>query len=81
NPRGEDHIKILREIQAGMARPDRARVIPDRREAIACAVVGAGASDCVLVAGKGHEQTQDLGDRVVAFSDFEAVRSALGVAA
>lgn len=81
NPRGEDHIKILREIQAGMARPDRVRVIPDRRQAIGCAVAGAGDSDCVLVAGKGHEQSQDLGGRVVAFSDFDAVRSALVEAA
>ena len=76
NPRGEDPMKILREIQAGMARPDRVRVIPDRRQAIGCAVAGAGAADCVLVAGKGHEQIQDLGDRVIAFSDFDAVRSA-----
>lgn len=81
NPRGENHIKILREIQAGMARPDRVRVIPDRRQAIGCAVAGAGPSDCVLVAGKGHETTQDLGDRVIAFSDCEAVRCALVEAA
>jgi len=81
NPRGEDPVKILREIQAGMARPDRARVIPDRRQAIGCAVAVAASSDCVLVAGKGHEQTQDLGDRVIAFSDFDAVRNALGEAA
>ena len=81
NPRGEDHMKILREIQAGMARPERVRVIPDRRQAIGYAVAGVGASDCALVAGKGHETTQDLGDRVVAFSDFDAVRSALVEAA
>lgn len=81
NPRGEDPLKILREIQAGMARPDRVRVIPDRRQAIGCAVAGAGTGDCVLVAGKGHEQTQDLGDSVIAFSDFDAVRSALVEAA
>lgn len=81
NPRGEDPIKILREIQAGMARPDRVRVIPDRRQAIGCAVAGAGPSDCVLVAGKGHEQTQDLGNRVIEFSDFDAVRNALVEAA
>mgnify|MGYP005844064637 CR=1 FL=1 len=81
NPRGEEHVKILREIQAGMARPDRARVITDRRQAIGCAVAGAGPTDCVLVAGKGHETTQDLGDRVIAFSDFDAVRSALVEAA
>lgn len=81
NPRREDQVKILREIQAGMARPDRVRVIPDRRQAIGCAVAGAGVSDCVLVAGKGHEQTQDMGNRVIAFSDFDAVRSALVEAA
>ena len=80
-PRGEDELKILRDIQAGMARPDRVRVIPDRRQAIGCAVAGAGADDCVLVAGKGHEQTQDLGDSVIEFSDFDAVRSALVEAA
>lgn len=81
NPRGEESLKILREIQAGMARPERARVIPDRREAIGCAVSGAGTADCVLVAGKGHEQSQDFGDRRVAFCDFEAVRRALAEAA
>lgn len=81
NPRGEAPLQILRQIQAGMARPDRVRVIPDRRQAIGCAVAGAGAGDCVLVAGKGHEQTQDLGDSVIAFSDFDAVRSALVEAA
>ena len=81
NPRGEDPMKILREIQAGMARPDRVRVIPDRRQAIGCAVAGAGVGDCVLVAGKGHEQSQDLGEKVIAFSDFDAVKSALVEAA
>ena len=74
-------MKILREIQAGMARPDRARVIPDRRQAIGCAVAGTGTGDCVLVAGKGHEETQDLGHSVIPFSDFDAVRSALVEAA
>ena len=81
NPRAENPMKILREIQAGMARPDRVRVIPDRRQAIGCAVAGTGMGDCVLVAGKGHEQTQDLGDSVIAFSDFDAVKSALVQAA
>lgn len=81
NPRRENRMRIVREIEAGMARPDRARVIPDRREAIACAVASAEPGDCVLVAGKGHEQTQDLGDRVIEFSDFDAVRDALTEAA
>ncbi len=81
NPRREDPMRILREIQQGMARPDRTRVIPDRAEAIADAVSSAGPSDCVLVAGKGHERTQDFGSRVAEFSDFDAVRSALTEAA
>jgi UDP-N-acetylmuramoyl-L-alanyl-D-glutamate--2,6-diaminopimelate ligase len=81
NPRFEDPLRILRDIQAGMARPDRAAVVPDRRHAIERAVTGASASDCVLVAGKGHETDQDFGSRRVRFSDFEAVRSALTEAA
>lgn len=81
NPRNESPLRILREIQQGMARPDRVRVIPDRAQAIAVAVSGAGSRDCVLVAGKGHERTQDFGTEVVAFSDFEAVRNALTEAA
>jgi UDP-N-acetylmuramoyl-L-alanyl-D-glutamate--2,6-diaminopimelate ligase len=81
NPRFEDPMRILREIQAGMARPERAVVVPDRRRAIERAVSGASASDCVLVAGKGHETNQDFGSRAIRFSDFEAVQSALTEAA
>jgi len=81
NPRHEEPLRILREIQQGMARPDRVRVIPDRAEAIEAAVAAAGPSDCVLVAGKGHERTQDFGSRVMDFSDFDAVRSAMTEAA
>ncbi|MCA1778520.1 MAG: UDP-N-acetylmuramoyl-L-alanyl-D-glutamate--2,6-diaminopimelate ligase [Xanthomonadaceae bacterium] len=81
NPRGEHSLKILREIQAGMARPDRARVIPDRRQAIADAIAQARPGDCVLVAGKGHERTQTIGGKTFEFSDFDAVRDALTEAA
>lgn len=81
NPRFEDPIRILREIQAGMARPERARVVTDRRQAICGAIAGAGSSDCVLVAGKGHECTQDFGSRTIEFSDFDAVEFALTEAA
>ncbi len=77
NPRGEEPISILREIQSGMARPDRARVIADRGEAIAAALGDCGPGDCVLIAGKGHERTQDLGDRVIEFSDLDVVRTTL----
>jgi UDP-N-acetylmuramoyl-L-alanyl-D-glutamate--2,6-diaminopimelate ligase len=81
NPRFEEPLRILREIQAGMARPERASVVPDRRLAIERAIAGASSSDCVLVAGKGHETDQDFGARRIRFSDFEAVRHALTEAA
>jgi len=81
NPRSEQPRAIVRDIQAGMERPERARVVIERGEAIALAVTQSGAGDCVLVAGKGHETTQDLGDRVIEFCDEQAVRSALGEAA
>lgn len=81
NPRGEDSMRILREIQSGMTRPDRCRVIADRERAIIEAVMLAEPGDCVLVAGKGHETTQESAGRVVPFSDFEVVRRALAEAA
>lgn len=81
NPRGEDGLAIIREIQAGMARPDRSTVVRDRRDAIHRAVTAAARGDVVLVAGKGHETVQIIGDRRVPFSDFDAVREALEDAA
>jgi UDP-N-acetylmuramoyl-L-alanyl-D-glutamate--2,6-diaminopimelate ligase len=81
NPRHEDPISILRDIQSGMARPERAAVVPDRGDAIARAVGSAGPGDCVLVAGKGHETQQDFGSRRERFSDFDAVSRALTEAA
>lgn len=81
NPRGEDGLAIIREIQAGMARPDRSTVVRDRGDAIRRAVTGAGCGDVVLVAGKGHETVQVVNGRRIPYSDFEAVREALEDAA
>jgi len=81
NPRREDPLRILREIQSGMTRPDRVVVISDRKRAIRSAIAEAGPRDCVLIAGKGHERTQDFGDRQIEFSDFDAARGALTEAA
>lgn len=81
NPRHEDGLSIVREIQAGMARPDRSRVMRDRAEAIRLAIREATPDDVVLVAGKGHEQEQVIGDTVRPFSDFDAVHAALEEAA
>ncbi len=73
NPRGEDGLAIIRQIQSGMARPDRARVIRDRARAIETAIDEAGPDDLILVAGKGHETYQEIEGRRIPFSDFQVV--------
>jgi UDP-N-acetylmuramoyl-L-alanyl-D-glutamate--2,6-diaminopimelate ligase len=71
NPRGEDPGTIRREILKGG--PD-SREIPGRREAIAAAVAEAGPDDLILLAGKGHEQGQIVGDKVLPFDDVAVAR-------
>ena len=75
NPRSEDPEAIVGEILAGAPGAD---AIVDRREAIAHAVALARAGDVVVVAGKGHEQGQELaGGEKVPFDDVTVVREAL----
>ena len=81
NPRTEDGDQIVNDILAGMKRPDEARVVRDRREAIRTAISGAAAGDLVLICGKGHEDYQLVGDQKFHFCDREEVRAVLGVAA
>jgi len=80
NPRREDPMKIIEEILPGVrqaltgdpeGRPDPQRCVVevDRREAIGRALSLARKGDCVLIAGKGHENYQDLGDRTIPFDD------------
>lgn len=77
NPRREDPLKILSAVEEGVKSSGNElyRLVPDRREAIRRAVEVAwrrrdeGAGWLVLAAGKGHETTQDLGDRKIPFSD------------
>lgn len=71
NPRGEDPAAIRRAVLAGA--PD-AIEIGDRRAAICAAIEMAGAGDIVLIAGKGHEQGQIIGDRVLDFDDVTVAR-------
>ncbi len=78
NPRGEDATQIVVEILAGMRDPDRAYVIRDREAAIHHAVGRARPGDTVLVAGKGHEGFQIVGDERRPFSDRAVVVAALG---
>jgi UDP-N-acetylmuramoyl-L-alanyl-D-glutamate--2,6-diaminopimelate ligase len=77
NPRHEDPLEIIAEARAG-ATPGRALLVePDRRAAIAAALERARPGDVVVIAGKGHETVQDLGDRVVPFDDREVARRLL----
>jgi UDP-N-acetylmuramyl-tripeptide synthetase len=77
NPRSEDPMDILRQMQAGLTRNDQAVLIGDRAEAIAHAVQNAGARDVVLIAGKGHEDYQDIMGVKKPFSDVAHAREAL----
>jgi UDP-N-acetylmuramoyl-L-alanyl-D-glutamate--2,6-diaminopimelate ligase len=79
NPRSEDPHAIAQEIVAGIK--GNALVVLDRLEAIATAIDQAKPSDWVLVAGKGHEITQQIGDQCLDFSDRLKVSEILGVAA
>jgi UDP-N-acetylmuramoyl-L-alanyl-D-glutamate--2,6-diaminopimelate ligase len=71
NPRGEDPASIRAAIMAGAP---GAQEIGGRRAAIAAAIGQAGAQDIVLLAGKGHEQGQIIGDRVLPFDDVTVAR-------
>jgi UDP-N-acetylmuramoyl-L-alanyl-D-glutamate--2,6-diaminopimelate ligase len=71
NPRTEDPLAIIEEIVAGVpgGRRGHVAVEPDRRAAIELALRAARPGDVVVIAGKGHEQGQRIGDRVLPFDD------------
>lgn len=75
NPRNEDPAEIIADILAGM--PPGQTAIIDRAEAIRHAVRAADAGDVVLIAGKGHEDYQEIHGVRQPFSDLEAARAAL----
>ncbi len=68
NPRNEDPDEIINQITAGMNKRVY-QVVPDRKEAIASALKVAGRTDAVVIAGKGHENHQIIGDRTIPFDD------------
>jgi len=75
NPRSEDPDSIIREIEAGV-RPEHYKKtlsVTDRLQAIKTACAMAGRGDIVLVAGKGHETYQIIGDKRLDFDDFRIV--------
>lgn len=74
NPRTEDAAVIRKHILEGCP---EAQAIGDRAEAIKTAIGAVGPGDMVIVAGKGHETGQTVGDQVLPFSDFETVQTIL----
>ncbi len=79
NPRGEDAGVIVRDIIGGMRREPT--VVQDRKAAIHWALSRAGTTDAVVIAGKGHESVQLVGDQALPFSDRQVVEEWLGRAA
>ena len=76
NPRMEDGDVIVADIQRGMT--GQAEVIRDRRQAIGYALQQAGSNDVILIAGKGHEQVQEMGGQQLHFNDMEVAKKWLG---
>jgi UDP-N-acetylmuramoyl-L-alanyl-D-glutamate--2,6-diaminopimelate ligase len=77
NPRSEDPLQILAQMRVGVSRPGLAEIEPDRAVAIARAVAEAGERDVVLLAGKGHEDYQEIAGARRPFSDLDQGRLAL----
>jgi UDP-N-acetylmuramoyl-L-alanyl-D-glutamate--2,6-diaminopimelate ligase len=79
NPRSEDPKAIIDDIIGGFAGPDSAAVVvePDRAEAIELAIGRARPTDVVLIAGKGHEDYQIIGEQKLHFNDKEVALQAL----
>jgi UDP-N-acetylmuramoyl-L-alanyl-D-glutamate--2,6-diaminopimelate ligase len=77
NPRNEDPNAIVEEIVAGTEGAANVRVIVDRTEAIRAAIEACQAGDALLIAGKGHETYQIIGDRTIELDDRDVARRAL----
>ncbi len=81
NPRHEDPALIVAQVAAGAAGAVHVRSLVDRRAAIAQALAEAAAADVVLIAGKGHEDYQEIAGRKWPFSDIEEAARALAARA
>lgn len=77
NPRAEDPAQIIRDILSGISDRGRVTVEPDRARAIAGVIRAAGVDDVALIAGKGHEDYQEIAGRRLPFSDQAVVRKVL----
>lgn len=77
NPRTEDSAAIINEIRAGMERNEAVMIIANRAEAIASTIARAAQDDVILLAGKGHENYQEINGVRHPFSDIEQAEHAL----
>ena len=77
NPRSEDPEAIIEDILQGFQNPERAVVNPDRKEAIEEAVKSAEPGSIILIAGKGHETTQEIKGKKLHFDDREVAAEAI----
>jgi UDP-N-acetylmuramoyl-L-alanyl-D-glutamate--2,6-diaminopimelate ligase len=77
NPRGEKPEAILDDIEAGMRGASNYARITDRRDAISRTIAEASDEDVIVIAGKGHEPYQVIGDQVIHFDDREEAERAL----
>jgi UDP-N-acetylmuramoyl-L-alanyl-D-glutamate--2,6-diaminopimelate ligase len=79
NPRHEDPQDIIDEVMSGFSSVDNVEAVIDRRQAIDIAISNAQAGDVVLLAGKGHETSQIVGDVHIAFDDRRVAREFLSL--
>jgi UDP-N-acetylmuramoyl-L-alanyl-D-glutamate--2,6-diaminopimelate ligase len=78
NPRSENPDTIIEQVVAGAADQSVLVIEPDRASAIGHALANANAGDVVVIAGKGHEQGQEIGGRILPFDDVDCAKASLG---
>lgn len=81
NPRTEDPEQIISDILSGVLERSRIKVVPDRVAAVTQTLLQANPEDVVLIAGKGHEDYQTIGQRRLDYSDRTTVARLLGTLA
>jgi UDP-N-acetylmuramoyl-L-alanyl-D-glutamate--2,6-diaminopimelate ligase len=74
NPRSEDPEKIMRDIKQGIPLATPVTFIADRRQALTAAIAMAEPHDTIIIAGKGHEDYQEINGIKLAFSDYHICR-------
>lgn len=77
NPRSEQPEQIIKDMLAGLVEPNNAQVEHHRFQALAFALAHASVDDIILLAGKGHEDYQILGDNTIHYSDRESAQTLL----